>query len=146
VKALLRPTLVAGLTALARQKPSSDPLAALQFLGTWLLEHNPSRPHTDVPAGAIADAAAWRATLAAAAAVAAQAKALRRGDAAPVPPPKQVLPPTDTVEAVGADLGAAATVVQAAFRGHLVRRGDPDHDHSAPVEAGAVTDTTPNLE
>lgn len=46
VQEQLTPCLVEGLTELARTKPSSDPTVAIQWLGTWLHDHNPSKAST----------------------------------------------------------------------------------------------------
>ena len=45
----LEATLKEGLTQLAREKPSSKPLDAIQWLGAWLLQNNPSAPKTVAP-------------------------------------------------------------------------------------------------
>ena len=45
----LEVTLCKGLTELARAKPSSEPSVAIQWLGNWLLENNPSNPKTIGP-------------------------------------------------------------------------------------------------
>jgi hypothetical protein len=45
----LQPTLLKALSALAKEKPSSKPEEAVTFLATYLLQHNPLKPHVDVP-------------------------------------------------------------------------------------------------
>lgn len=44
IPASLESALCKGLTVLARDKPSQDPMAALAWLGDWLLEKNPLKP------------------------------------------------------------------------------------------------------
>ena len=45
----LQSTLTKALTQLAREKPSSEPLQACKWLGTWLLENNPNNPKSVAP-------------------------------------------------------------------------------------------------
>ncbi|KAK9817643.1 hypothetical protein WJX72_000069 [[Myrmecia] bisecta] len=45
----LQPTLLKGLTALAKQKPSADKQEALAFLANWLLNNNPNKPRMVAP-------------------------------------------------------------------------------------------------
>lgn len=40
----LEEALCKGLTVLAGEKPSQDPMAALAWLGDWLLNNNPLKP------------------------------------------------------------------------------------------------------
>ncbi|KAK9855785.1 hypothetical protein WJX84_005017 [Apatococcus fuscideae] len=47
----LNPTLLKGLTELAREKPSSNPREVLRSLAFWLLENNPNKPHVMEPEG-----------------------------------------------------------------------------------------------
>lgn len=42
----LQPTLVKGLTALCKQKPSADKMEAITWLAHWLLDNNPNKPRT----------------------------------------------------------------------------------------------------
>lgn len=44
IPATLEAALCKGLTGLAREKPSQDPMAAVAWLGDWLLNNNPSKP------------------------------------------------------------------------------------------------------
>jgi hypothetical protein len=44
IPASLEVALCKGLTVLARDKPSQDPMAALAWLGDWLLSNNPLKP------------------------------------------------------------------------------------------------------
>ena len=45
IKAHLGETLQKGLVHLCKEKPSADRAEALEFLGRWLLENNPNKPH-----------------------------------------------------------------------------------------------------
>jgi len=45
IKAHLGETLQKGLVTLCKEKPSADRAEALEFLGRWLLENNPNKPH-----------------------------------------------------------------------------------------------------
>ena len=45
IKAFLGETLQKGLVTLCKEKPSADRAEALEFLGRWLLENNPNKPH-----------------------------------------------------------------------------------------------------
>lgn len=40
----LNPTLLRGLTALAAERPTSNPYQAILWLSDWLLSHNPNKP------------------------------------------------------------------------------------------------------
>lgn len=40
----LQPTLIKGLTVLAKEKPSASKYEALTFIASWLLENNPNKP------------------------------------------------------------------------------------------------------
>jgi Dpy-30 motif/Nucleoside diphosphate kinase len=51
MSAALEATLCKGLTQLAREKPSGDPLEAVKWLGAWLLENNPNNPKSVAPKG-----------------------------------------------------------------------------------------------
>ncbi|KAK9843183.1 hypothetical protein WJX74_008269 [Apatococcus lobatus] len=46
---MLNPTLLKGLTELAREKPSSNPREVLRALAYWLLDHNPNKPRVVEP-------------------------------------------------------------------------------------------------
>jgi len=47
----LQPTLIKGLTVLAKEKPSASKYEALTFIASWLLENNPNKPRVvpDIP-------------------------------------------------------------------------------------------------
>lgn len=49
IPASLEETLCRGLTVLSRTKPSHDPMAALAWLGNWLLDNNPNKPKVVAP-------------------------------------------------------------------------------------------------
>ncbi|GHP10385.1 hypothetical protein PPROV_000911600 [Pycnococcus provasolii] len=44
VARFLQPTLLKGLTALCKEKPSADKLQAITWLAEWLLDNNPNKP------------------------------------------------------------------------------------------------------
>lgn len=45
----LEPTLLKGLTELAREKPSSNPREVLRSLAYWLLDNNPNKVSLSFP-------------------------------------------------------------------------------------------------
>eukprot|EP01026_Neomeris_dumetosa_P073356 TRINITY_DN7539_c0_g1_i1.p3 TRINITY_DN7539_c0_g1~~TRINITY_DN7539_c0_g1_i1.p3 ORF type:complete len:233 (+),score=29.42 TRINITY_DN7539_c0_g1_i1:25-699(+) len=49
VQKQLQPTLLNGLTQLAKEKPSSDPYEAILWLANWLLNNNPNKPRIVLP-------------------------------------------------------------------------------------------------
>lgn len=44
VARFLQPTLLKGLTALCKEKPSAEPLEAVTWIAEWLLDNNPNKP------------------------------------------------------------------------------------------------------
>ena len=44
IKQFIEPTLVKGLTALCKNKPSADKYEAITWLARWLLDNNPNKP------------------------------------------------------------------------------------------------------
>mmetsp|Transcript_70097 Transcript_70097/g.222179 ORF Transcript_70097/g.222179 Transcript_70097/m.222179 type:complete len:409 (-) Transcript_70097:176-1402(-) len=53
IKGNLEPTLIRGLTALCKNKPSADKYEAISWLANWLLDNNPNKPssygHMELP-------------------------------------------------------------------------------------------------
>ena len=126
----LRPVLVKALTALAKAKPSSSEAEALAFLARWLIDNNPNRPKQLVPEAVRLEANSVAAAAAAATAAAVAAKEAEKQRQQAIGVDARALP-LAAVAAASHEQGAepnqtqrdaAATKVQAAFRGHQSRQ------------------------
>jgi hypothetical protein len=95
VKEKLEATLVTGLTLLAKEKPSRDPMAAIEWLGNWLLQNNPNKPRIFAP---------------------------EELDITDVDDEADFAPYIAEMEAAEREQHDAATKVQSAFRGHADRK------------------------
>jgi hypothetical protein len=143
----LNPTLLKALTALARDKPTSQPQEAVVFLANWLLEHNPNKPRVAVPDELLQQQKRQlqEAQQAAAAAekVAAAAAAKQQAMHESVSSNAGKLQVQQAVQDSGGTdddsiQDAAATKVQAAFRGHRARKqvaGTRQSDEAAAAQA-----------
>lgn len=137
----LNPTLSKALTALAKEKPTSKPEEAVVFLANWLLENNPSKPRIAVPEELLQQQKrqvqeVQAAAAQAAAAAAAQQRPVQRSTSGH-PGGMQL---QDSAQAASklneaSMQDAAATKVQACFRGHKARKQVADMRVAAEAAA-----------
>jgi nucleoside-diphosphate kinase len=143
----LQATLNKALTALARQKPTSDKDAALTFLAEWLLANNPNKPQVVAPEGAASSSSSAAAQRAASEDLSVLLRrqelaqhelqdVMRDGGAARAAAAR-VAKPGQLANSGAEDV--AATKVQAAFRGHKARK-QVHAMKSAQPAAGASAD------
>lgn len=152
----LNPTLLKALTALASEKPTSQPAEAVVFLANRLLEHNPNKPRVAVPQELLLQQQRQlqQAQLAAAAADAAAAAASKQRVAAQKSVSRGKVAQEAGVQqsAGGLVVGeedlqqAAATKVQSAFRGHQARKQVAGMRQSQAEAAEAAEAEAPTAE
>lgn len=131
----LQPTLLTALTALAKQKPTSDELEAVAFLGKWLLDNNPNKPRVVLPPGAQPPPASVMHTTTMRSQPAAPSGRVQ-GFTAGLAEADAIVKVEVQQQGVGkGDHDAAATKVQAAIRGHLARKHVAEMRHAEAVAA-----------
>jgi hypothetical protein len=138
----LQATLNKALTALARQKPTSDKDAALSFLAEWLLANNPNKPQVVAPEGAQSSSSSTAAQRAASEDL---SVLLRRQELAQCEL-QDVMRDGGAARAAAraakpgqlAQQDVAATKVQAAFRGHQARKQVHAMKAAQPAASGAA--------
>lgn len=136
----LNPTLLKALTALAKEKPTSKPQDAVVFLANWLLEHNPNKPQVAVPQELLQQQKRQLQDAQEAAAAAAAKQRAVQGGLSSSSTGRSIPKQGDGVVQQGSSAvdesslqDAAATKVQAAFRGHQARKhvAEMRHDEQA---------------
>jgi nucleoside-diphosphate kinase len=137
----LNPTLLKALSALAKEKPTSSPQDAVIFLANWLLDHNPNKPRVAVPEEllllqkqqllAAQEAAAAAAAQAAAAAKQRTMQKSASSSVGRLEVQHEVVQDSNSQADDSSAQDAAATKVQAAFRGHQARKHVAEMRHAA---------------